>query len=65
MEVFHTKYGKRAEINEIDDLKNIGLVRKGFGYYTFNAAKKSAMVAWIYFLLGFAITFVMVFVMFD
>ena len=52
-------------MNDIDDLKNTRLVKKGIGYYTFNAAKKSAIVAWIFCLLGFSITFVMVFIMYD
>ena len=40
-------------------------MRKGFGFYVFNAAKKSAVVAWVFVLLGFAITFVLVYVVYD
>ena len=52
-------------MDEIDDLRRIRKVHKGFGYYFFMATKKSTYYAWLYLVGGFAITFIMVYVPYD
>lgn len=70
------KYDKQVEdwkklhpgnqnMDEIDDLRRIRKVHKGFGYHFFMMTKKSTGYAWLYLVSGFAITFIMVYVPFD
>ncbi len=65
MEEWHRLHPGVNQMEEVEDLRRIRKVHKGFGYNFFMAPRKSTGMSWLYMVSGFALTFIMVYVPFD